>query len=331
MCGAAASTLFLHLVKEFCMTIFTIEKLYSAYKECLKNKKHTVNALKFELDREKLLFQLLRELKNRTYKISRHICFIVTEPSPREIFAGDFRDRIVQHLLCAEIEPFFDKKFSKHSYANRMGMGTHKAMRKSRWIVCRGGQNGLPLYFLKMDIKGFFRNMNKPILFQRLQEIITILPKSATWKEEVLWLAEKIILHDPTSNYLFKGKKSELLLIPPHKSLFFGERTKGLPIGNLTSQFFANVYLDLLDEFIEQELQINRYVRYVDDFVLFHESVIVLKYVQKRIEQFLGSKLALFACKDKTIIKNTKTGIDFLGYFIKPTHTLVRRKIVRRF
>lgn len=115
------------------MTIFTIENLYAAYKECLKNKKQTINALKFEFQREKLLFTLLKELQMRKYRISRHVCFVVTEPSPREIFAGDFRDRIVQHLLCREIEPFFESVFSSNSFANRVRMGAHKGfnLRKS--------------------------------------------------------------------------------------------------------------------------------------------------------------------------------------------------------
>ena len=134
------------------MTIFTIEKLYKAYKECLRNKKNTANALKFEMKREKNLFLLLSDLKNRKYEISRHIYFIVKEPSPREIFAGDFRDRIVHHLFCNEIQYLFEHCFIASSYANRKGKGTHKAVINLKFHLVRGGKDRQRLYFLKMDI-----------------------------------------------------------------------------------------------------------------------------------------------------------------------------------
>ena len=123
------------------MTIFTIEKLYKAYTQCLKNKKNTVNALKFEMKREENILLLLSELKSMKYKISRHICFVVTEPSPREIFASDFRDRVVHHLLCNEIQNFFEQDFIESSYANRKGKGTHKAVRELKFHLVRGGRN----------------------------------------------------------------------------------------------------------------------------------------------------------------------------------------------
>ena len=135
------------------MTIFTIEKLFKAYGDCIKNKKNTANALKFELKREKNLFLLLSELKSRKYEISRHICFVVKEPSPREIFAGDFRDRVVHHLLCNEIQKLFEIDFIESSYANRKNKGTHKAVRELRFYLVRGGRNKQRLYYLKMDIK----------------------------------------------------------------------------------------------------------------------------------------------------------------------------------
>ena len=130
------------------MTIFTIEKLYKAYTQCLKNKKNTVNALKFEMKREENILLLLSELKSMKYKISRHICFVVTEPSPREIFASDFRDRVVHHLLCNEIQNFFEQDFIESSYANRKGKGTHKAVRELKFHLVRGGRNRQKLYFL---------------------------------------------------------------------------------------------------------------------------------------------------------------------------------------
>ncbi|HBB49268.1 TPA: reverse transcriptase [Candidatus Nomurabacteria bacterium] len=313
------------------MTIFTIEKLYKAYVQCLRHKKDTVNALKFELKREENLFSLLSDLKSGKYEISRHICFIVKDPSPREIFASDFRDRIVHHLLCNEIQKMFENNFIECSYANIKGKGVHKAVRKLKFHLARGGRNRQRLYFLKMDVKGFFRNVDRGILWTIVENKILKILAEEEWKNEVLLLAKKIIHHDPTSNYIFKGPKYTKNLIPKEKSLLLGDKNKGLPIGNLTSQFFANVYLNELDHFVKDELGFYRYIRYVDDFIILDEDKERLKKVVEEINCFLEKNLRLCLCKDKTILQPIETGIDFLGYYIKPTHTLVRRKVVKRF
>lgn len=313
------------------MTIFTIQKLYTAYKQCIKNKKNTTNALKFELDREQNLLLLLLDLQNRSYKISRHICFVVKNPAPREIFASDFRDRVVQHLLCNEIEQIFEKQFLESSFANRVGKGTHRAFKRVRFFITRGGKNRSRLFFLKMDIKSFFRSIHKETLWNILRAEVEKQEKDSVWKNEVLWLIKTILFHDPASDFVFKGRLSTKKLIPPAKSLFSGDITRGLPIGNITSQFFANVLLHKLDCFIENNLLVKRYVRYVDDFVLFDEDKKKLEYTVGLIENFLEQELLLTVCKDKTFIYPIEHGVDFLGYFIKPTHTLVRRKVVRRF
>lgn len=313
------------------MTIFTHQNLLRAYKQCLKHKKNTTNALKFELDREKNLSKLLYDLQTGKYKISRHICFVITSPSPREIFAADFRDRIVHHLLCNQIQEIFEQDFSDNSYANRKYYGTHKAVKKVKWYTRRGGIDGKKLYYLKMDIKSFFRSIDKNILWNIVEEKIEDQDKPVWWKEEVLWLSKLIIFHNPASNYIFKGKLQTKKLIPKFKSLLHGDTSKGLPIGNLTSQFFANVYMNELDQYIEHVLKYNRYARYVDDFILFDEDGDRLKRDMQNISLFCLEKINLNIATHKTIIRNSDIGIDFLGYYIKPTHTLVRKKVIKIF
>ena len=312
-------------------TIFTPKNILCAYKDCLVRKKNTVNALRFEIDRENNLSELLHELKTKTYKISRHICFIVTSPSPREIFAGDFRDRIVHHLLCNEIRDIFEREFIETSYANRIGKGTHAAMKKLRWHISRGGADGKKLYSLKLDIHNFFRSIDKKVLWDIISTRIGALDKSDTWKWEILWLAELIIFHDPASNYIYRGNQKLKRFIKPDKSLIFGNRNTGLPIGNLTSQFFANIYLNELDQFITKWLGCTRYVRYVDDFVIMDEDKDKLNLYIKQIGNFLIVTLNLHIHPRKMYLQPASHGIDFLGYFIKPTHTLVRQSVVRRF
>jgi hypothetical protein len=303
--------------------VFILEKLWKAYLDCKKRKKNTINALKFEINREKNLIALLKELKSREYKISKHICFIVKDPTVREIFAADFRDRVVHHLLYNEVKGIFEKDFIKNSFANRIGKGTHKGVEKLKEYL----KDQSITHFLKLDIKSFFCSINKDILYGIVSEKINGADKSFGWKKDILWLCGKIIYNDPTKNYLFKGNWRLKNLIPKDKSLFYS-KGKGLPIGNLTSQFFANAYLDQLDKFI-YSLGHKYYIRYVDDFIILGDKNIYED--TDKIRQFLKDKLDLKLSEKKVRFQPVEMGIDFLGYFIKPSHILVRRKVVGRF
>ncbi len=305
-------------------TIFAKEKLFRAYLDCMKMKKNTANALKFEINREKNLFCLLKELQDRSYRISRHICFIVKEPTPREIFAADFRDRVVHHLLCNEIRELFEKDFIENSFANRTGKGTHKGVYKLKEYLKTVDESS---YYLKLDIKSFFCSISKDILFKMVSEKIGNADRPNCWKEEILWLCKKIIYHDPTKNYVFKGNEKSKELIPKEKSLFYSNGN-GLPIGNLTSQFFANVYLDKLDQSISSS-GYKYYIRYVDDFIILGDNSLI--YAIKNIKGFLKNTLDLRMNDKKIKFQPIKTGIDFLGYYIRPDYTLVRRRVVSRF
>lgn len=313
-------------------TIFTLEKLFKAYRECQKGKKNTVNALEFELHREKNLVALLHDLTSRRYEISRHICFIVTHPTPREIFAADFRDRIVHHLLCNEISGLFEADFIPRSYANRKGKGTHKAVEQVRSDMQHARSGDGEEWYIKLDVQSFFRSIDRDILFSIVEKKLHGLRGSQAgelWHEEVLWLAQKIIFHDPTTNYLYKGDPKKKTLIPRHKSLFYADG-RGLPIGNLTSQFFANVYLNELDQFATTTLGMARYVRYVDDFVIVGKDRETVRSLIAPINSFLKEKIRLRINQDKIQLQQVRKGIDFLGYVIRPNYTLVRQKVVGR-
>jgi hypothetical protein len=197
--------------------------------------------------------------------------------------------------------------------------------------VRRGGVDGKKLCFLKLDIKSFFRSINKEILWKLMKKHIHNSSTNTEWKEEILWLTKKIIFHNPTNNFVSKVDKNTEKLLSKEKSLLWGDQNTGLPIGNLTSQLFANIYLNELDSFIKKELGFDRYLRYVDDFVILDEDYDNLFKLINQINRFLRDNLELKLCSDKTKINYTKNGIDFLGYFVKTTHTLVRRKVVKRF
>jgi RNA-directed DNA polymerase len=300
---------------------FSFEALYASYRKCRRNKRRTINALKFEIDAEENLFNLEQELLSRTYRPSRSVCFVVEKPKMREIVAADFRDRVVHHLLVEQLEAVFEPVFIHDSYACRKEKGLHKAVTRVREFIRRAGSNGRkPLYFAHLDIHNYFMSIDKGILFELVRKKVL--------DESLLWLAWVIISHDPVQNCVVKGQMSLFELLPPHKSLFHAPKGKGLPVGNLTSQFFANVYLNQLDQFVKHTLKWRWYVRYSDDFLLLGDSIQGLEEARERIREFLAGCLDLCLNDRYNRVERVSNGIDFLGYIIRPDYVLVRRRVV---
>ncbi|HIP12602.1 MAG TPA: hypothetical protein EYG73_07780 [Arcobacter sp.] len=311
------------MIKSFIM--FNFKNIYKAYKDCIKHKRNTLNALNFEANLIQNILTIEDELKSKTYRIGKSICFLASSPKLREVFAAVFKDRVVHHVLVNQLEPFYEKKFVFDVYNNRKGKGIHTATKKAKSFMNSVGGNG---YYLQLDIKGFFYNLDKNILFKQLFSDID--KSNIENKKQILWLANKIIYHNPTRNYNFKGNIKNLKNLPEHKTLFKIPKRKGLPIGNLTSQFFANVYMNRFDHFIKRELKIKHYLRYVDDFVLFHKDKNILLESKKRIETYLKDNLGL-KLRDDCKLKQNNQGLDFLGYIIRPNYLLVRNRVVNNF
>jgi len=264
---------------------------------------------------ESELLRLKEELKSHNYKPGPSICFAITDPKLREVWAADFRDRVVHHLLVSYLEPVWEKMFVFHSYACRKLKGAHKAIRYLKKIIAPD------LFFLQVDIQSFFVSIDKGVLISLIKKRVK--------HPEILWLAEKIIYHDPTTNYIPRGSLKLLQSVPPHKSLF-GKVNCGLPIGNLTSQFFANVYLNELDQFIKHSLKCRYYFRYMDDLLLLNSSKEQLLIWRDGIETFVKTNLKLKLHPKKQILQPATNGINFCGYIIKPDYTLIRRRTVKK-
>jgi len=217
-------------------SIFTFENIYRNYLRCRSNKRNTVNALRFELNATDNLLCLERELKQHSYHPSRSILFATTKPKVREIFAANFRDRVVHHVLVDQLEKIFEPIFIHDSYACRKGKGTHAAVKRLHKFTRQVTKNGnIRAHFLQLDIKDFFPSINKEILFQLIACKVN--------DPDILWLTRVVLFWDCTKSYIARGAASMLKHVPAHKSLFGKNNERGLPIGNLTSQFFANVYL----------------------------------------------------------------------------------------
>jgi len=224
-----------------------------------------------------------------------------------------------------------ERKFIFDSFACRKNKGTHAAVKRLKRFIRKVTKNyKKEAFYCQLDISGFFMSIDHDILFSIFKKFISKQDKPNQWEEEVLWLARTIIFYKPTKNYLIKGSPSLFKLIPPRKSLFESGENAGLPIGNYSSQFFANLYLNELDQFIKRELKCRYYVRYVDDFILLDRDKEKLKFWRDEINDFLKENLKLELNLNKIKIQPIDKGIDFLGYFVKPDYTLVRKKVVKR-
>lgn len=260
--------------------------LVPAWLDTRRTKRNTESAQAFEAELEQNLERLAERLIAGDYTPGRSICFVITRPKPREIWAAPFPDRIPHHLLYRHVGPRFERAFIADTCACIEGRGTLYAARRLEAKVRSITRNwSRPAFYLKCDIANFFVSIDKRILRDLLARRI----------HEPWWLdlAERILMHDPRPDVDVRGPRGRLALIPRHKSLFAQDAHHGLPIGNLSSQFFANVYLDELDQFVKHRLRARHYVRYVDDFVLLHESPQQLLAWRDAIERRLDERLRL--------------------------------------
>lgn len=317
---ARAASAWCALSAESSVAPFQFEDLVQAYYDCRRRKRNTASARRYEQDMEINLLELYDDLIASTYRPGRSICFVVTRPKAREVWAADFRDRIVHHLLYNHIGPRIERSFIADSCACIPGRGTLYAAKRLESKIRSASQNwSKPVYYLKCDLANFFVAIDKQVLLEQLAARII----EPWW----LALAERILMHDPRENYEVRSPAHLFNRVPQHKRLTAQPAHLGLPIGNLSSQFFANVHLDALDQFAKHTLKARHYIRYVDDFVFLHESPQQLNEWLTQVEKFLprlGAKLN----PTKTILQPVDRGVDFVGHVIKPWRRTTRKRSV---
>lgn len=304
----------------------TLAELLEAYYSCRRNKRNTMNALSFELDYELELLALRDEINSGTYRPRPSIAFVVDKPVQREIFAADFRDRVVHHLIINKLNPLFERAFIYDSYACRVGKGTLFGIRRVETFIRRCSQNySRDCYVLKLDIRGFFMHINACKLFLRLSDFIDDRYEGA---DSVMLknLCEIVLMNKPSENCVIRGRPSDWDGLPKDKSLFHSPPDCGLPIGNLSSQVFANFYLNIFDHFVKHDLGMKFYGRYVDDFVLVHESREHLASLIPVIRNFLADELALQLHPKKIYLQHYSHGVPYLGAVIKPNRVYVGKR-----
>jgi hypothetical protein len=301
----------------------TLESLFDAYFDCRRHKRNTLHQLAFEADLERNLMALWYDLRDGSYTIGRSIAFVVTYPKAREVWAASFRDRIVHHLIYNAIRGRFYARFIRDSYACIPTRGSHDGCRRVSSFARSVTRNWTrPAFVLKADVANFFTSINHTILLDILRPRV---------HEPWLWdLICQVVHHDSRIGAIYRSTNKLFALVPRHKSLLLAPPNEGLPIGNLTSQFFANVYMNELDQFAKHGLHAKYYGRYVDDIIMFDESADVLNERYAKMESFLYDRLGLRLHPNKKKLHPAVQGIDFVGFIIKPNRTYLRNMSLTR-
>ena len=275
--------------------IISLENLFLAWREFSDGKMKKKDVLEFKSKLEDNIFQLHRELRYRTYQHSHYTAFNVCDPKPRRIHKAIVKDRVLHHAIFRILYPIFDKSFIFDSYSCRTGKGTHKAVKRLEKFSRKLSENNTKnIFALKCDIRKFFASINQDILSELIRKKVV--------DDNAIWLIEKIVKSFPA----------------------------GLPLGNVTSQLFANIYLNELDQLAKHKLKAKYYLRYCDDFIILSDNADYLQDLILVINNFLQENFNLCLHPNKITIRKYRQGIDFLGYVVLPHHKVLRTKTKRR-
>ena len=322
--GMARRRFILKTYKNLYRKLCTFDNITLAYEKAKRRKYNKSYIIEFEKNWKYNLCVLLEQLKNKTYEPKPLRKFILRDPKTRTISVSYFGDRIIHHALINMLEQIFEPIFIHDSYASRKGKGTLKAIERFDYFKRKVSKNGMLIknarnknevkgYVLKADIKKYFESVDIEILIKIIETKVK--------DKDIIWLIRKIL-----NNY--EKKKvgganhgfADLSL----------QVQKGMPLGNWTSQFFANVYLNELDQFVKNILKVKYYIRYVDDFVIFHKDKKILREYKEKINQFLRINLLLDLHPQKSKIRPLSRGLDFVGYRIFYYYILLRKRNRRK-
>ncbi|MEQ1499909.1 MAG: reverse transcriptase/maturase family protein [Parcubacteria group bacterium] len=286
--------------QHFFQEIVSLENLFLAWNEFVKGKRYKKDVAEFSLGLSENIYDLYRGLKDKTYIHGGYHAFNISDPKPRNIHKATVRDRILHQAIYRVLYPYFDTKFIHDSYSCRVGKGTHKSvMRFNTFANKASSNNRKTLWILKCDVRKFFASIDQ----KRLLQILGIY----NLDKDTIWLIKKVV-----------------------ESFNSGQRGKGLPLGNLTSQLLVNVYMDWFDQWIKHRLKVKYYIRYADDFVVMSTDRTELEKALVQIELFLKDNLLLDLHPDKVFIKTYSSGVDFLGWVNFPTRRVLRTTTKRR-
>jgi hypothetical protein len=306
-----------------------LAELHTAYLDARRGKLKKPRVKEFEPEANARIKTLAQQIHSRTYQPLPSTAFIVHDPVIREIFAADFSDRIVHHLLFNQVESWWDTHFHPDNYSCRKGKGTLYGIRRLDHHIRAVSENyHKPAYILKLDISGYFMSLDRKLLFKRaIWGLARQFPSKGYVYHICYYLWKQIIFNDPLENVRINCPKDHWKDLPINKSMFNQKPGKGIAIGNLTSQLLSNVFLDQLDRFVTQDLGFKHYGRYVDDFYMVSTSKNALKNALPKIEKYLKDELKLTLHPKKRYLQECHKGISFLGAVIYPHRILPGKRL----
>lgn len=314
---------------------FLLKELFEAYgKARVGGKRKTMDEHRFEMNDIENICRLKDAIMMREYRPSRGVAFIVHDPVTREVFAAPFIDRIVHHFLFKFAAKWWEPRLIPASYSCRKGKGTLYGIKDLQRKIRRVSENGTKgCYVIKRDLRGYFMSLDHEKLYERVAwGLDRQFPERGELYSTLKFLWKQIIFDDPISDVKIRGRKSDWDDLPPDKSLFYTTKSRGIVIGNLTSQLLSNIYLDQLDRFIVIELGYRNYGRYVDDFfiVVGEDELEKVRSDLCLVEDFVN-ELGLVIHPKKKYDILASNGVDFLGAKVFADHILPGERIARKF
>lgn len=307
----------------------TTDDMLTAYYDCRRKKRRTASAVVYEMDYESRLIALRDRINARTYRPAKSICFVVTRPRYREVFAASFEDRIVHHYIALRLEPLFEEVFSPRTFNCRKGKGQLYGIRMLRIDIFEESEGyTADCYIIKLDLKGFFMSINKAQLADMIDRFILERYRGEDL-EDLRFLCRVVVMHEPEKNCERHSPASLWSCLPANKSLFTNGPGKGIAIGNLFSQLFANFLLNSLDWKLE-EMGIKRHGRYVDDFYCVSKDKAQLLAAIPEIRDFLAG-YGLQLNEKKFYLQHYSKGIGFTGVIVKPGRTYINNRTLANF
>ena len=307
----------------------TLVDMLEAYYDCRKRKRRTASAVVYEMDYEARLIALRDRINTRSYLPGKSICFVVTRPRYREVFAASFEDRIVHHYMGLRLEPLFEKIFSPRTFNCRKGKGQLYGIKMLEDDLRVASQNyTASCWIMKLDLKGFFMSINRQMLARLIDEFI-VQYYDGPDVEDLRYTCRVVILHEPEKNCERHSPARFWDYLPANKSLFTNGCGKGVAIGNLFAQLFANFLLNRLDWHLES-LGITLHGRYVDDFYCIHQDKAVLLAAVPKIRALLA-EYGLALNENKFYLQHYTKGVEFTGMIIKPGRTYICNRVLTNF
>lgn len=318
-----------------------VTDLRVAYRHARRHKASTGSCIRCTMNLEEELDELALSILDGSYTMRPSICFVVSNPVLREVVAADFRDRIVHHYIYDYLNPQLERELIDDCYSCREGKGTGYGVDRLEHHILSCSENYTrECWCLQLDISGYFMSIDRKILCRKALALMERVGRQRNEKGQRLadlpkhgfveQLMRKVILYDPLENCEMRDFKGLFAMLPRSKSLRYAPEGVGLPIGNLTSQMFSNLYMNGFDQWVKRTLKVRHYGRYVDDTYFISTDKLWLETLEERVDYYLRTNLGIRLNRGKTKLTEVRKGVTFLGIHLKPFRRYVRKSTLKR-